>query len=304
MVQARYWCGTFNNPTPLITELVEQAFDRDDLRYYILGSETGDSGTEHLQAFFISKTRCTMGKMKDILGSLKWHLEKMRGTVEQAVEYCKKEGAYDENGVLPVSQQGKRNDLIAFHKWLKEKYRSDRELWANEQFFSLVLRYPRVATARDFLAPQGSRFNCPITSQDGLYDWQRECFSYSCEPATRRTIRFYIDKHGGAGKTSVALFCAKECPTSTQILTGGSFKDIAYVLDDSKSRFIFNIPKGGMEFLSYNILEGLKDGIIFSSKYESKIKTWGHNNMVMVLCNEDPDFDKLTLDRYDIKHIN
>jgi len=36
--------------------------------------------------------------------------------------------------------------------------------------------------------------------------------------------------------------------------------------------FLFNVPRGSMQFLNYGLLENLKDRMVLSPKYDSKMK--------------------------------
>ena len=78
---------------------------------------------------------------------------------------------------------------------------------------------------------------------------------------------------------------------------------MAYVIDISKSIFLFDIPRGSMEYLQYSILEQLKDQMIFSPKYESVSKVIPHKVHVVVFCNEEPDRNAMTEDRYKITYL-
>lgn len=86
----------------------------------------------------------------------------------------------------------------------------------------------------------------------------------------------------------------------TQVLSIGKRDDIAHVIDVSKSVFFFNVPRGGMEFFQYTILEQLKDRMVFSPKYNSKMKFLHKTPHVLVFCNEEPDLTKMSEDRYHI----
>ena len=56
------------------------------------------------------------------------------------------------------------------------------------------------------------------------------------------------------------------------------------------------------EYLQYDFLEEVKNGLVFSSKYESRMKILDKCHVV-VLLNEDPDATKLSVDRYDVRVI-
>jgi len=57
-----------------------------------------------------------------------------------------------------------------------------------------------------------------------------------------------------------------------------------------------------VEYMPYTFMEECKDGMIFSSKYESCIKKYPDMHVV-VLMNQEPDMDALSKDRYHIVRL-
>tara|TARA_B100000780_G_scaffold269992_1_gene229343 strand:- start:43 stop:1062 length:1020 start_codon:yes stop_codon:yes gene_type:complete len=113
MSKVRAYCGTLNNYseddyTQLHDNLMA-LLAASRLVYAIIAREIGESLTPHLQCYFHFKSQVTLKRLKELLGSPRWHLEGRRGTIQQAVDYCKKEGSYEEIGIMP--QPGKRTDL-------------------------------------------------------------------------------------------------------------------------------------------------------------------------------------------------
>lgn len=101
---SRSWCYTINNFT-------EE--DRNGLRalkcsYNVFGYERGDEGTPHLQGYVQLATQKTLSAMKKIMPRA--HLEIRKGTIDQAVDYCKKEGDFEEFGKKPMTQKEKGNE--------------------------------------------------------------------------------------------------------------------------------------------------------------------------------------------------
>lgn len=91
--QSRCWCLTINNTwNHMALNNVK------NWSYLVAGRETGDSGTMHLQAFIIFKTRTKFATVKKQCPRA--HIERMMGTSEQAAEYCKKDGDFEEWGVF------------------------------------------------------------------------------------------------------------------------------------------------------------------------------------------------------------
>ncbi len=93
--KSKHWCFTINNPREGYA-----IYDPHIMQYMILGQERGlRTGTPHYQGYVCFDIRKRLAGVKKVFPHA--HLERMRGTVEQAVEYCKKEGNYREHGVKP-----------------------------------------------------------------------------------------------------------------------------------------------------------------------------------------------------------
>lgn len=79
---------------------------------------------------------------------------------------------------------------------------------------------------------------------------------------------------------------------------------MAHSIVPGRRVYFIDVPRGSMEHLQYSICESIKDGAVFSPKYESTMKEWGRGTShCVVLCNEDPDMEKLSIDRYKITEV-
>jgi len=109
--QSRYWCFTINN--------YKHGFDALNSvkawTYLVAGKEVGDSGTPHLQCFVVYNVRTRFSTVKLQLPSA--HIEKMMGTPEQAADYCKKDGDFEEFGELPDYKGGASGGLAKAAKF-------------------------------------------------------------------------------------------------------------------------------------------------------------------------------------------
>lgn len=113
--RSRDWCFTLNNPSVDDVKCVEQI----EHKYLIYGKEVGEMGTPHLQGYIEFGNAKRLSTLKKINNKIHW--EQRKGTAEQAAEYCKKEGAYKESGLISSSRQGKRNDLEEAVETTKKK---------------------------------------------------------------------------------------------------------------------------------------------------------------------------------------
>lgn len=84
----------------------------------------------------------------------------------------------------------------------------------------------------------------------------------------------------------------------SQVLLPGKKNDMAYALDPTIRVLFMDAPRSKQgEFIMYDFLEDVKNGFVFSSKYESRVKRLDRVHIV-VMMNEKPDMTKLSEDRY------
>lgn len=106
--QANRWVYTLNNPTHPIE------FNSDTMVYHCYGEEKGESGTLHYQGFIIFKNRKRLSFLKEF--NPRCHWEPAKGTNQQASDYCKKDGKWKEDGVLP-DEPHKKGGKANQDKW-------------------------------------------------------------------------------------------------------------------------------------------------------------------------------------------
>lgn len=292
---AKRWCFTINNYTPVeLQTLTDSAHNFD---YLCFGRERGNNNTPHLQGYLVLETRLRLANVKALPGFARAHLEVSRGTPKQASDYCKKDGDFEEYGSLPQGQ-GHRSEFDDLKEWIKslDVRPSDRDV--AEMFPSLWGRYR--SACNSFVDLFGKQ---PRLVEGTLRGWQTDLDDRLKLPPDDRKIHFVVDENGNSGKSWLTRYWFTERPDDIQMLSVGKRDDLAHAIDITKRLFVFDVPRGGMEYLQYTILEQLKDGIIFSPKYDSRTKILGHKCHVVVFCNEEPDRNKMTRDRFLVINI-
>jgi len=299
---AARWVFTINNPSDNDGRLVSDFLSSGNVTYGVVGRETGASGTPHLQGFVILRSPQRRSYLRNRICP-RGHYERANGTSHQAATYCKKDGDFDEYGTLP-ERQGNRSDLDEVLAWVDEFTTTNGRPPASPDIAKhhprAYLKYPRLQALASHRAPQRRlEFGEPN-------EWQREFLATLEEPVDDRTIHFYVDTEGGKGKTWLCRYLLTEMPDDVQVLGVGKKSDLAYMVDETKHIFLFNVGRGQMEYLSYSLLEALKDKMLLSTKYQGRMKTWpsDRNTRVIVFSNELPDETKLTADRYWIKELD
>lgn len=106
-------CFTWNNHPD---DYADQLTKLPAHTYIVYGVEVGDSGTPHIQGYVEFTESVRFSTLKKRLPKL--HIEKRKGTAQQAADYCKKDNTdIHEDGT--ISQQGKRNDIDTVRNQLK-----------------------------------------------------------------------------------------------------------------------------------------------------------------------------------------
>lgn len=302
-MQGKKWCFTLNNYAESdfrnICDL-GGGLDGNGIKYLVVGREVGgDNGTPHLQGFVVFDRNHRLGRVKSLLG-VRIHAETARGSEVQASEYCKKDGDFVEFGTLSGRVGRPRQPSVAdFCSWVRATPPLDvTEQSCAVNFPALWLQYGgRLLSLSVHLSLHQQLETRPLRG------WQLELESELTMEADDRTVMFYVDREGGKGKSFFIRWMYTTYPDKVQMLGVGKRDDLAFVIDKSKSIFLLNVPRGGLEFLQYTILEQLKDRTVYSPKYQGEMKVLQSKCHVAVFCNEHPDMEKMSQDRYKIVEL-
>lgn len=143
-----------------------------------------------------------------------------------------------------------------------------------------------------------------VIDHQNLYHWQQALLDELNGEPHMRSVIWYVDIEGGCGKTALCRYLVKNVPF-TMFVSTGSAKDITYQVVKSTwdpSIIVFNLPRSAEGAMSYSAIESLKDGLLFSGKYEGGVKLFPPPHVV-VFANFMPDMTKLSLDRWDIRTL-
>lgn len=290
--RGKNWCFTLNNYTPADYDKFTRLVETGECVYIIFGKEVGESGTPHLQGFVAFAKRVYLTDVKKRL-SRTAHFGLAR-LVPESIEYCKKDGDVFEAGVLPVGQ-GKRTDIDDFKIDVKSGLLNLKEV--REKHSVVYAKYK--GFVMEYLTDNAPKRVIPTYM---LHEWQQDLMDKLDAPPDCRTIQFIVDQTGNNGKTWFAHWYADK-NADCQVMCPGKRADMAYILRTDIRVLILDAPRSKQgEFIQYDFLEDIKNGFIFSPKYESSIKTLANVHLV-VLMNEPPDHTKLSTDRFDITYL-
>lgn len=303
MSLAKHWIFTLNNPTDdeqhnLYTLGESIAVEPDDsiLSYLIFGDEVAPTtGTPHLQGYLCLREKKRLSYLKTIPGLQRACFFVRRGTHSQASDYCKKEGSFHEWGEGPTLP-GAGGQFEQLRAWIasQEQPPTIKDVW--EVFPALAARYR--SAVLECIALFGVRPNL-VGANPVLRPWQHAANARTEVEAHPRHIFFYVDPEGNKGKSFLTQYWLQR-REDTQFMSIGKRDDLAYAVDVNTSLFVFDIPRGNMQYMQYGILEMLKNRVVFSNKYMSQTKVLNQVPHVVVFCNEQPDMNQLSRDRYKV----
>lgn len=290
--QGKAFVFTWNNPPDMFPEVP-------------LGSklvaclEVGDSGTPHWQGYITFEKNKTLSALKKI--SCESHWENRKGSHKEAYDYCIKgdlsdvatvfkfKGLYYKGNGVPICGsnmsleqghgKGIRNDLSVARERILQK-RNLAECYRDEDLLEICCKYPRwVSDIRNFreVAPDKDVI---------LREWQNSLVITLSAAPDPRHIHWIYDKKGNAGKSFLATHLQNNY--GALVLCNGKTADIAHVFD-SEPIVIFDLSRSMEAHVNYGVMEDLKNGRIFSPKYDSCVKRFAVPHVVVFANFKCPD---------------
>lgn len=287
--QSKHWCFTMNNYTEDDVTRLSQ-LKNTQAAYIIFGREVGEQGTPHLQGFVSFPSRKRLPQVIAALGQCHCSIARL---ITQSIEYCKKE---DENAIevgVPPTTKGQRNDLEEFKAAVKSGLKDMKEI--REEHSSVYARYTKFVKeyVKDHMVKH-------VVECYPLRDWQSNLNIKLNGPIDNREIIFLVDTTGNSGKSWFFQYYEQNHPDTSQIIIPGKKLDMAYILLETNRVVMFDCPRSKQgDFIQYDFLEEIKNGYVFSGKYEAVIKRFPTPHVVVAM-NEHPNMDQLSADRFSI----
>lgn len=222
------------------------------------------------------------------------HFERRMGTAQEAIDYCSKADTRVEGCDAPFTYgkhegQGHRSDLDSISELVKSG-KSVRDI--AEIAPGTFIRYHAGIKALISALKTAPEPDVPIN----LYPWQQSIMSRLATEPDDRTIIWVTDTQGGKGKSRLTTHLVKDhgalCPT-------GNLRDMTYAFCMNPTRIVcFDITRAAADSSShlYSQAEMLKNGRVFSAKYESHQSTFKPPHVIF-FSNQTWDTTKFSLDR-------
>lgn len=131
---------------------------------------------------------------------------------------------------------------------------------------------------------------------DEPYGWQLQVMEIIKEKPDRRSIYWFWEPDGNKGKSTFSKYLVVR---HNALMVGGASKDMFHALAKEPGKrklIVVDIPKEKNDFINYGAIEAIKNGLVFSGKYEGAQLVFNCPH-VFVFANKPPDAGKWSEDR-------
>jgi len=312
---------TWNNYTVENVEYLKN-IPADKCDYIIFGFEIGaENGTPHLQGYIEFSTPLAESTIKARLDpTLKKKStvsigkpiyrkgEKYEDMRDRQINYAKKEETTDIAAVAihgskyievlhKMKTPGSRTDWHEMHDFIKDKpdFSEFAESYPEEaiKYHAGIDRLIRAEKERIMKTEFEQSFDdCK------LRDWQSDLVNQVTKfKADDRKVIWIYEKTGNIGKTWMSRYLVAKHKAIR--FENASSKDIAFAYN-GEPIVIFDYSRTTEERINYQVIESLKNGMIFSAKYNSCSKYFNSPH-VICFANWPPKTSSMSNDRWVIK---
>ncbi len=302
----------FNLTEPFLLERDTQAWDKfceankSKILFLIFQHEIGGKNLgHHIQAYCELSSSLRTKQIQKLFGGRAFHIDPRKGTQEDNITYCTKAktaiaGSQYRWGTPVISKQGQRKDIELYYEGCKNLKLT--MLQVADEYPKEFMKYHKAGEKRRAMQiskehdTEFAREVAKIT----LKTWQLELKLQLEQPPDKRTIIWFVDKPGQQGKTDFAKWAVVNM--DAQVIQNGKSTDIAHAYQ-YKNIVILDLAKCKEGRVNYGIMENIKNGMMFSPKYDSHTKYFKPPHLV-VMANWWPEYDKMSMDRWMIYEIH
>lgn len=301
------WCFTLNNYSDEEYSTTTANICGAKPVFGVVARERGDSGTPHLQGFVHFSSRLRLLQVKEIIGT-RAHVEKARGSDLENLTYCSKDDPQPWSVGKPALHSSRRGKPADLHRSVNEFLDLRQDDVPIHQIFT-----QNEGAGLAFLSHQKAIQSLEKDRKRAhIIDHERSLFATSVlrryqsrllglvdkDPDPRK-IHWYYDDEGNTGKSWFTRYLI--AMRGAQRFSNAKSADIAYALDNPKI-VVFDFSRSQQEHINYSIIEDIKNGVVFSPKYESCTKMF-RSPHVICFANWICDGSKMSADRWDVCKI-
>lgn len=295
---SKYYCFTyFNIHNEQPEDLLKGRFD-----YLVYQLEKApETGNCHYQGYVCLKKIMKLQTLANLL--LKAHVEPRKGNHAEAKKYCMKDetrlaGPFEFGSDAEIPQgKGERTDLKQIYELVQTgaNYKDIVESFPSE----FIKFHAGIEKVKRILDEDNARKKLAISMTDvKLRKWQQEVLDKLLKQNDRHVLWVY-DPKGNNGKTFLAKYILSNY--NAFYVNNAKSSDVAYAYANQEY-VLFDFTRDYENYINYGNMESFKNGLIFSSKYQSCQRTFDYCKVV-VFANFQPNLDKLSADRWDLYEL-
>ena len=140
-----------------------------------------------------------------------------------------------------------------------------------------------------------------------FYNWEKKINKILSTKPDDRTLYWVWEEIGCAGKTTFQKWIYLN--HERVVVLSGKASDMKNGIIEYKKTnghlpliVLMNIPRTSRDYISYAGIEDIKDMFFYSGKYEGGM-VCGPNPHVFIFSNDEPDYEKVSLDRWKTIYI-
>lgn len=141
-----------------------------------------------------------------------------------------------------------------------------------------------------------------VIEVDEPYGWQLDVMNLIKNKPDKRKIHWFWESEGNVGKSTLCKYLALK---HKAIIVSGKANDMFHMISKTAHRkiIIVDCPRSNKDYMNYGAIEQIKNGHLFSGKYDGEQVLFNVPH-VIVFANDEPDYEKMSMDRWDVININ
>lgn len=145
----------------------------------------------------------------------------------------------------------------------------------------------------------------PLKLIEPTKPWQLKILDILQQEPDDRKVYWFWSREGGIGKSQFCKYCVVK--QNCLFFEEGKKADIMHLIfeapEERLERIVIDVPRDNGNNISYKAIESIKNGLIYSSKYEGGYKYFNSPH-VIIFANEPPQEERLSQDRWVIENID
>lgn len=284
----------------------------DDKSIIIVGHEKHEDGGDHLHVYIEStkKLRITKSTELDVLAGKHGNYKTVGVAIDdkiRVIKYVTKDNDYVTYNIdVPKLLHDISNPKS---KGRKSKHEGEAKIIVDKimqgvKYDQIIRDHPVYCLnngkkIKEFISDWSNRDEYDEEDLPSLYDWQQRLLEELQQKPDPRKVIWYVDTQGNTGKSTMKSLLVRQ---HNAYYATGKCQDMYYAYN-KQPIVIFDIPRTHEGHVNYTAIEDFKNGMVFSTKYESKAKVFKKPHVV-IFSNFEPNQLSLSQDRWDIRYID